>query len=253
MLDAPHRRSDEAVDWYTGELRSLARALSEAFDVDTGDDAVAASVARLNEHLALLRRIGELRARERPPLSGADFLALVVACQVAPRDLLVGELRELLARLEAAEGAEPRARLLIVGSELDDPGWVRVVESLGAAVVADRHCFGSVPGLLPIPEAPDPIRGLAEHALGATRCPRMMEDFALRAHDIIDAAHAAKADGVIVETMKFCDLWGIESSPLIEELRAAELPVLRLDREYAPGAEGQLRTRVQAFLESMGR
>jgi benzoyl-CoA reductase/2-hydroxyglutaryl-CoA dehydratase subunit BcrC/BadD/HgdB len=28
---------------------------------------------------------------------------------------------------------------------------------------------------------------------------------------------------------------------------------LMLDREYTPGGQGQLRTRVQAFLERMGR
>ena len=253
ILDVPHRRGAAAVDWLCGELRALAAALSEAFAVDTGDAAVAAAVTRLNANLDLLRRIGGLRSRERPPLTGAEFLRLMVACQCAPRDSLAGELRELYERLEAERGPEPRARLVLVGAELDDPGWIGVVESMGAVVVADRHCWGSIPGLTPIPEGGDPIRGLAEHALGSIRCPRMMEDFGLRTAEIIATARDARADGVIVETMKFCDLWGVESSPLVAALREAGLAVLRLEREYAPGAEGQLRTRVQAFLESMGR
>jgi len=57
----------------------------------------------------------------------------------------------------------------------------------------------------------------------------------------------------VIEIMKFCDLWGVESAVLAQALRTAGLPVLRLEREYALGGAGPLRTRVQAFLESMGR
>jgi benzoyl-CoA reductase/2-hydroxyglutaryl-CoA dehydratase subunit BcrC/BadD/HgdB len=41
--------------------------------------------------------------------------------------------------------------------------------------------------------------------------------------------------------------------PLVTALRDNGIPVLKLEREYRLGGEGQLRTRVQAFLESMGR
>jgi benzoyl-CoA reductase/2-hydroxyglutaryl-CoA dehydratase subunit BcrC/BadD/HgdB len=41
--------------------------------------------------------------------------------------------------------------------------------------------------------------------------------------------------------------------PLVSALRKEGIPVLKLEREYRLGSEGQLRTRVQAFIESMGR
>ena len=52
--------------------------------------------------------------------------------------------------------------------------------------------------------------------------------------------------------MKFCDVWGIEANVFLNNLREAGFHVLRLEREYFLSGVGQLRTRVQAFLESMG-
>jgi benzoyl-CoA reductase/2-hydroxyglutaryl-CoA dehydratase subunit BcrC/BadD/HgdB len=142
---------------------------------------------------------------------------------------------------------------MVLGSGIDDPGYLDGIESVGASVVADRFCFGSAPGLEPIPVTDDPIATLAEHTLRTTQCPRMMGAFDDRVAYVLEQVAEYAVDGVILETMKFCDLWGVEGVPLTSALRAAGLPTLRVDRDYARGGEGQLKTRVQAFLESMGR
>ena len=35
---------------------------------------------------------------------------------------------------------------MLVGSEIDDTEFTKLVEMCGARVVADRYCFGSLPG-----------------------------------------------------------------------------------------------------------
>ncbi|HNW30762.1 MAG TPA: 2-hydroxyacyl-CoA dehydratase family protein, partial [Spirochaetota bacterium] len=120
-------------------------------------------------------------------------------------------------------------------------------------VVADRFCTGSLPALDPVSETGDPLRAIAQHTLGKVLCPRMMEEFDEREEAIRKTAHEYRADGVIVQAIKFCDTWGVEGSTLTSALRSAGVPVLRLEREYRHGSEGQLRTRVQAFIESMGK
>jgi benzoyl-CoA reductase/2-hydroxyglutaryl-CoA dehydratase subunit BcrC/BadD/HgdB len=81
----------------------------------------------------------------------------------------------------------------------------------------------------------------------------MMEDFDRRLSLILDTVKEYRVDGVVIEIMKFCDLWGVDSMPLVKALRQEGIPVLKLEREYALGGEGQLRTRIQAFIESMGK
>jgi len=179
----------------------------------------------------------------------------MLASQVAPIERIDPMLEELLEGLEGKEnGPSHRARLMVVGSQIHEPGFLEVIESVGALVVADRFCTGSMPGTEQIPEAEqETLRHLARHTLRTTRCPRMMEGFEERLEDILNTVESYRVDGVVVEALKFCDLWGVEASLLVASLRDRGVPVLRLEREYALGGEGQIRTRVQAFLESMGR
>ena len=60
------------------------------------------------------------------------------------------------------------------------------------------------------------------------------------------------ADGIIYEQMKFCDPWAYERMVGTVVLRDEYgYPVLAVDRPYSIGTSGQMRTRVQAFVESI--
>lgn len=254
ILDVPHKTGEEALSWYEQELRRLGDELGDRFGVDTGDDALTESIARHNVRLALLRSLGELRKRPDPPLSGTDFLTLLVAAVSAPAPVIIDALKDCSRRIQGQEGIrDRRARLMVVGSHLDEPGYIRAIESQGGLVVADRFCIGSLPGLEEVPSEGDPYRTLAGHYLRSTRCPRMMDDFDLRLKDILQSVQDFDVEGVVVVNLKFCDLWGVEGGPLVDALKDAGLPVLRLEREYTSQDSGQLKTRLQAFFESMGR
>ena len=69
--------------------------------------------------------------------------------------------------------------------------------------------------------------------------------------DILRLVKDYKVDGIIIECIKFCDIWYVDTVPLLEALREEGIPVMRLEREYRHTGEGQLITRVQAFLESI--
>jgi benzoyl-CoA reductase/2-hydroxyglutaryl-CoA dehydratase subunit BcrC/BadD/HgdB len=254
VLDLPHKRGEAALAWWTEEVRALAAQMAACFNVDLGETAVRSAIAAYNRWLAVMRRIAESRKSEHPPISGEAFVTLMAASAAAPKDTLLPEIEALAASLAAAPPLEGhRARVLLVGSNLDDPAYVRAIESTGALVVAERFCLGPCPEFAAIPEDGDPLANLAAHYLDATPCPRMMGDFERRTNGLLRLARDFRVDGVIIETMKFCDLWGIEALTTVKALRAAGLPTLRLEREYALSGEGQLRTRVQAFLESMGK
>lgn len=254
ILDVPHKSEEASIAWFERELLELSEALSTHFEVDLGADALRESIDRSNEFRALMRSLSELRKREPSPISGTEFHRIMIAASSAPKEVLIEPLRAFVAERQGAVGQEkPRARVLLVGSQLDEPRFVQVIESCGAQVVADRFCNGALPGLEPIEHHAQPMHALAWHTMKKTACPRMMDDFARRLADILQIARDFRVDGIVVETMKFCDLWGVESAALVRCLRDAGMPVLRLEREYADGGEGQVRTRVQAFLESMER
>jgi benzoyl-CoA reductase/2-hydroxyglutaryl-CoA dehydratase subunit BcrC/BadD/HgdB len=81
----------------------------------------------------------------------------------------------------------------------------------------------------------------------------MMEAFDARVEAILTSVDEYNADGVIIEFVKFCDTWGIEAELISSAIRKKGVPALCLEREYRLTGEGQLRTRIQAFIESMGK
>ncbi|ACL04914.1 2-hydroxyglutaryl-CoA dehydratase D-component [Desulfatibacillum aliphaticivorans] len=254
MIDMPHRGGAAAEKWLAEEYKSLGAALAESFGVDASPQALSRSIKEHNAYLSVMREISKMRKQDNPPVTGAMFQTLLAASTSAPKDMVMDELKALLARLrEGNEGKPYRARVLLAGSHCDDPGYIDVIEKTGGLVVAERTCTGSIPALAPIPENDAPYETLAGQALANISCPRMMESFQARVDEILEAVEEYRADGVVLQTMKFCDTWGVESGPMVQELRKAGIPILKLEREYAMSSEGQLQTRIQAFLESMGK
>jgi benzoyl-CoA reductase/2-hydroxyglutaryl-CoA dehydratase subunit BcrC/BadD/HgdB len=102
--------------------------------------------------------------------------------------------------------------------------------------------------------ASDPITALAQYYIAdRPSCPRFYGEHDNRAKYVIDMCREFNCNGIIGERLMFCDLWLVEHYMLDQDLRADGIPFLKLDREYLTSAIGQLRTRVQAFLETMGR
>ena len=84
-------------------------------------------------------------------------------------------------------------------------------------------------------------------------CPRVFGMYEKRAEFIKKMIEDFHVDGVIFERLAFCDLWGIEQFTIKNEFENWNIPLMMLDREYLLSGVGQLRTRVQAFLETIGR
>lgn len=95
---------------------------------------------------------------------------------------------------------------------------------------------------------------VCRHYMYASQCARYMnrEKIDGRRAYVNQLAEEYHADGIIYEQMKFCDYWAYERMVGSHVLREEYgYPVLSVDRPYAVGSSGQLRTRVQAFVESI--
>jgi benzoyl-CoA reductase/2-hydroxyglutaryl-CoA dehydratase subunit BcrC/BadD/HgdB len=108
--------------------------------------------------------------------------------------------------------------------------------------------------IIHIPEGEDPLLAIARHYLETSNCPRFMPQDEMRARKrrIAELAKEYKADGVIIASNKFCEYWSYER--VIDTVilrRDFGLPVCSIEKEYINSASGQLRTRFQAFVESV--
>ena len=109
---------------------------------------------------------------------------------------------------------EFRCKVVLAGSENDDPDFTKLVESCGARVVVDRYCYGAVESrqIIELPEGVDPVYAIAKHYLHTSNCPRFMPQDEMRARKkrIAELAKEYHADGVIIASNKFCEYWSYE-------------------------------------------
>lgn len=259
-MEIPMKADDNGLNLYVVQCRNhILTPLKEHYGIDISDEAIRAAVKEHNKVCELIRAIGEFRKGEHPRITGYEFHIITMATYAAPKYLIMDKLEETLEELKTRE-PDPEfpygARVVVVGSEVDDIDFIRLVEESGAYVCADRYCYGSYPGRDPIElnDTEDALTQICRAYMYRGQCPRYMDSTKMDARRDYVAALAKEygADGVIYQQMKFCDPWAYEkmlgSHILREEFG---YPVLTVDRPYAIGSSGQMRTRVQAFVESI--
>jgi benzoyl-CoA reductase/2-hydroxyglutaryl-CoA dehydratase subunit BcrC/BadD/HgdB len=254
VLSLPRKAEAAQVEWFCGELANLRQRIESHYGVEIGDDALRDAIALHNETRRLLRELYDLRKADAPPITGAEALAVTVASTTMPQTLYNECLRELLADLAGAAGiTDFRARLMVLGSELDDPEYIQIIEEQGGLVVTDSLCFGSKILWNDVEEdTADPLMALAQYYV-ADRPPhaRMFTEYDRRAAYVRELIDEFRVDGAIFQRLTFCELWGYEQFIMEDDFKEWDVPSLSMDREYKLNATGQLRTRVQAFLETV--
>ena len=233
--------------------------LHEKYGIDISDASIRKAVEEHNRVCRVIRAIGEYRKELKPRITGYEFHILTLATYLCPKYLIIDKLEETLEELKTREPDEKgfRARVMVVGSEIDDSGLIKLIEESGAYVCCDRFCFGSIPGRDPIElnDTESALTQVCRHYVHSCQCPRMMnmEKVYGRKQYVYDLAKEYKADGVIYEQVKFCDPWAYERLSGSVMLRDDyHFPVLSVDRPYnISSSVGQMRTRVQAFVESI--
>ena len=72
-----------------------------------------------------------------------------------------------------------------------------------------------------------------------------------RVEHIDEMFHGSNADGVIHYGLQFCQPYLMESMNVEKKLETNDIPVLRVETDYGTEDVGQLKTRVEAFLEQL--
>ena len=258
--DMPYKVEDYSVRHYVKQMRvRLLDVMTKNYGVDTSDAAIRKAVEEHNEVCRIISEIGAMRKADNPVITGYEFHILNLVSYTCPKYLILPYLRETLEELrERKPDPKPwyRARVAMVGSEIDDPSLTRMLEDCGAMVVVDRYCYGSTPGreVIELKDDEPALEQICRHYMTVSECARYIADEKVQQRrDTADRlAKEYNADGIIYEQMKFCDFWGFERA-LVSHIMSTEVgwPVLSIDRPYNARSSGQLRTRFQAFVESL--
>ncbi|MFH0765460.1 MAG: 2-hydroxyacyl-CoA dehydratase family protein [Calditrichota bacterium] len=254
-----HGFKPHLIEFYAAELGRLG-------------DALASRAGRIDwkSHLADLREIRKplyqnlqawdnLRGRDNTPLTGKEVLSIALTASQLDTDLLQSfctDVEKIIQnRLSKDKTDNPYQhqhqnllRVLVLGSpwtEGDLPLF-DLIESDNVKVVADWFCTGM--RSLPVGgEDRDPLISLAQGLLRSNLCPAFQPNDHFYA-GLKKLAQERRVDAVLFLTLKFCHIWGFETTRMRAELG---LPLLHLDRDYSDSYEAQWRTRWEAFIERL--
>jgi predicted CoA-substrate-specific enzyme activase len=246
------RHKDSSRDFYLSEILHFKDDLEKLTGRPIEAEAVRGHIKEYNKVRTLLRKISDLRKRDNPPLTGKDFLELIKGYYYLPPERLIDLYTEVYNQLSAVpDTGAKRIRLLMAGGIVAD-GDRRLLDliedEMGARVVAEDHCSGLKTIANPIDEDGDPFRALAHAYLDQAPCSRMkpLQD---RVDFSSKLADEYAVDGVVYAYLKFCPCYGQIKNEFFRLFQQKDLPLLEIPVDYSKSDIGQIKTRVEAFVE----
>lgn len=255
QIDVPRKVNPRAYPFYKEELTMLISDLEKLSGNKMTDEKLKAAIAKYNEARELVAKVYELRKEKDPVISGADCLRITLSITNMPIDEYIELLKAFLADAKNRKPiTEHRARIMIIGSGLDDPKYIELVESKGGLVVQDALCFGQRGFEHPMEvDDKDVLGSVAKYYLERLVCPRMMDKHFEMDDYIIDSCKKWNVDGILYQRMQYCEIWGGEAVYFQDRLKNAGIPILTVEREEQMTNEGQLGIRVEAFVEMLDK
>ena len=202
-----------------------------------------------NSNRNMMGTLYEMLKTDDSPVGGADVAEMALSGMLIDKAEHNELLRQALKELSQGRPVSNRGpRLMLLGSVNSDIGVIRFIESTGANVVVDDYCTGRRYYESPVVLELNRLAALATRLMAKTPCP--LKDLPNRRRPAYysQLVEDYRVDGVIYTLQRQCDPHGLDY-PVIESLMKEKgIPMLRLELDYTVPV-GQLRTRIEAFLE----
>ncbi len=259
IMDVPQMKRPKDILKWKEEIAEFAAKTEEITGNKITVENLKAAIRLINEKRKAMKRVYDARKSECLPISGRDSLLMTQisffddparCAQMCNR--LADELDE---RIKNGVSVVPKGtkRILVTGTPLAVPNWKlhNIIETSGAVVVCEEMCTGTRYFENLVDDSGETLdelyMALSERYM-KNNCACFTPNPG-RIEDIVRLAKEYKADGVIDCSLKFCGLYDIEKRSVAEALREAGIPLLSLETDYEDSDAGQLRTRIEAFVE----
>jgi len=255
VLELPQKPDDpDAFDHWLRELEKLRTFLVERFGAAVTDEKVREAVRVMNRERALRRQLAAVMQSDHPPLTGRQMLDFKSSISAMPADFEQYERAiEMLRESPPLADAASRVRVLMTGVPMVHGAErvLEIVEGAGGLVVAMENCTGLKPLLEDVdPQAPDPLRALAEKYF---RLPcSVMTRNDRRLEVLRQLAEQYRPECVIELIWQACLTYDVESNRIRRLVEGdLGLPYLRIETDYSPSDSARIAVRVEALFETV--
>jgi len=263
VLEVPQKKGARDRDLWHEEILQFRARLEGLTGWTLEPDKLSQAVRLMNRKRRALARLNAFRKEDNPPLSGLDALVVMQGALIDDTLRFTEKLEALNVELEdrvrcgvGVAGRQAR-RIMVSGCPSVMGNWKlhALVESAGAVVVCDETCTGSRYYENPVEETGGgldvQLAAVADRYL-KIECSCFSPNDE-RLESVTRLAREHRADGVIQYVLQYCHTYNIEAVAVAAALKEAGVPSLKIVTDYAEEDTGQLRLRVDAFFEGLGR
>ena len=251
---------ERSLEMWVSEIRAFKEGLEEKFDITITDDMLNESIEWCNKERIQAARIYELGKYDPPAISGIRMNDIMDGEQyIFDKEEKYNKINAILDQCEKnwQEGIYPyepdpyRPRLIVSGGGYGGAKYktVNVIEELGGAIVCYEGCGGisSRRRLVDEDRSRDPLIRIAEKYLEVPCA--VVSPNTRRMQQVADTIDEWNADGYISITLHSCNPFAIETENIRRVCESKGIPLLHIETDFYPNDEGQIRTRIEAFLE----
>jgi benzoyl-CoA reductase/2-hydroxyglutaryl-CoA dehydratase subunit BcrC/BadD/HgdB len=261
VMDLPQMKTESGRELLKAEYKRFAKKLEEITGNKITVETLKKGIKIVNEKRKAIHRMSQLRAALPAPISGLDAL---LANQVffydnperftASVNTICDELEERIAKEEGVfEKDTPR--IIVSGCPMAVPNWKlpHIIETSGAVIVGEEMCTGERGTQFMVEDNVETVDELIDAIVDRY----FKIDCAVftpnndRLEHIKEMVKKYNADGVIHYGLQFCQPYAHEAMGVEKVLENEEIPTLTLETDYSQEDLGQLKTRVEAFVERL--
>ncbi len=265
-IDLPSNVNAFSIEYFRAQIADFGKSLEEFTGKPLREARLLEAIAAHNEQRALVRELYERNRSDPPAITGSDMLEVVTTLQTLPVDEGSRLLREVLAEVATAPGRAiaRKPRVLVWGSVLHDRAYLEAIEASGVNVVVDDLDEGTKPFWFDVALGGDPYEQLARKYLAGVYAARTfrqaVEGETVREHAADLEARFGylgkfvsdwKIDGVILQAVRYCDSHAADVVDLTDYLESLGVPSTYVEHNDSEGALAPLRTRIEAFAETL--
>ncbi len=250
--------TDSARMYFNDVLETFREALGAKLGVRINDEDLESAIRTVNRIRQAFARLYGLLNDHPGMIKPEELYLLDRAAMMMDRSRAVAVLEDIVAELSDSVSENDAVRkgsakrIFLEGGVCSYPDIYRFIEEAGGNVIGDDLCTGFryFDGLVE-EGTKNPLAAIAERYIKRMICPAKHTGLTDRAERLVQTALDKRVQGVIFFFLKFCDPHTFDYPYLRDALKKAGIPSLVVEVEDQLQGEGQLKTRLEAFIEML--
>jgi benzoyl-CoA reductase/2-hydroxyglutaryl-CoA dehydratase subunit BcrC/BadD/HgdB len=254
-LGIPQRYDfDFEVEYYTDRLRALKDKLQSITGNVITDERIGGAIDLYNKMRQLLRKISLTRRSSPSLLNALDFTKLNHASFYADPAFMVEILDSVYQEYKDKQQAKgtDAPRILLLGPNIGHGDYtiLELVQAAGGEIVIEEICEGIRYYWHDIENRGDLFQSLARgYLVNRLPCAFMRNSARKRLDFALQLIKDFNVSGVIWYELLCCETYDSEAYFFTRSMGEHNIPTLILESDYSTTATGQLKTRIEAFIE----